>query len=49
MLLSRYTITNMTTKQRADAAGKLNFEKHCLNKPQREGITVMITIATPKT
>ena len=49
MLLSRYTITNMTAKQMAEAAGKLNLEKHCLKKPQREEIIVIITLPTPKT
>ena len=48
-MLSSYTITNMTVKQMADAAGKLNFRKALFKKPQREEIIVIITIPTPKT
>ena len=35
MLLSRYTITNMTVKQMADAAGKLNFRKELFKKTSK--------------
>lgn len=35
MLLSRYTVTNMTVKQMAEAAGKLNFRKALFKKTSK--------------